>query len=41
MRAITNGIAVVLLGPAVLTTLRRASRRATVTGRVVTDVTAR
>jgi energy-coupling factor transport system substrate-specific component len=37
MRAITNGIAIVLLGPAVLTTLRRASRRATVTGRVLTD----
>jgi energy-coupling factor transport system substrate-specific component len=30
-RAITNTIAIVLLGPAVLTTLRRASRRAVVT----------
>lgn len=36
MRAITNMVAVVVLGPAVLATLRRASRRATVTGRVVT-----
>ncbi len=36
-RAITNAVAVVVLGPAVLTTLRRASRRATVTGRVLTD----
>jgi energy-coupling factor transport system substrate-specific component len=34
-RAITNAVAVVLLGPAILTTLRRASRRATVTGEVV------
>lgn len=33
-RAITNAVAVVLLGPAVLTTLRRAARRATVVGRV-------
>ena len=32
MRAITNAVAVVLLGPAVLVTLRRAARRATVTG---------
>ena len=31
-RAITNSVALVVLGPAVLTTLRRASRRATVTG---------
>ena len=31
-RAITNSIALVVLGPAVLTTLRRAARRATVTG---------
>lgn len=31
-RAITNAVAIVVLGPAVLTTLRRASRRATVTG---------
>lgn len=30
-RAITNAVAVVVLGPAVLTTLRRAARRATVT----------
>ena len=28
VRAITNAVAIVLLGPAVLTTLRRASRRA-------------
>lgn len=33
-RAITTGVAIALLGPAVLTTLRRASRRATVTGTV-------
>jgi energy-coupling factor transport system substrate-specific component len=33
-RAVTNAVAVVLLGPAVLTTLRRAARRATVVGRV-------
>ncbi|WP_244932088.1 ECF transporter S component [Nocardioides sp. W7] len=33
-RAITTAVAVVVLGPAVLTTLRRAARRATVTGRV-------
>lgn len=32
VRAITNAVAIVLLGPAVLTTLRRAARRATVTG---------
>jgi energy-coupling factor transport system substrate-specific component len=31
-RAITNAVAIVLLGPAVLTTLRRASRRVVVTG---------
>ncbi|WP_372727971.1 ECF transporter S component [Nocardioides sp.] len=31
-RAITNTVALVVLGPAVLTTLRRAARRATVTG---------
>ena len=31
-RAITNAVAIVVLGPAVLTTLRRAARRATVTG---------
>ncbi|WP_310962745.1 ECF transporter S component [Nocardioides terrisoli] len=30
-RAVTNAVAIVLLGPAVLTTLRRAARRATVT----------
>jgi len=33
-RAITNSVAIVVLGPAVLTTLRRAARRATVTGTV-------
>ena len=33
-RAITNTVALVVLGPAVLTTLRRAARRATVTGQV-------
>jgi energy-coupling factor transport system substrate-specific component len=33
-RAITNSVAIVVLGPAVLATLRRASRRATVTGSV-------
>jgi energy-coupling factor transport system substrate-specific component len=33
-RAITSGVAVALLGPAVLTTLRRAARRATVVGSV-------
>ena len=31
-RALTNSVAIIVLGPAVLTTLRRASRRATVTG---------
>jgi energy-coupling factor transport system substrate-specific component len=31
-RAITNSVAILVLGPAVLTTLRRAARRATVTG---------
>lgn len=35
-RAITTALGVVLLGPAVLTTLRRAARRATVVGRVET-----
>jgi energy-coupling factor transport system substrate-specific component len=35
IRAITNAVAIVVLGPAILTTLRRASRRATVTGLVV------
>lgn len=34
VRAITNVVAIVVLGPAVLTTLRRAARRATVTGAV-------
>jgi len=34
-RAITTAICLVVLGPAVLTTLRRASRRATVTGAIV------
>ncbi|MEV7428551.1 ECF transporter S component [Nocardioides sp. NPDC092400] len=33
-RAVTNAVAIVLLGPAVLTTLRRAARRATVVGEV-------
>ncbi len=33
-RAITNAVAIVVLGPAVLTTLRRAARRATVVGEV-------
>lgn len=33
-RAITNAAAIVLVGPAVLVTLRRAARRATITGRV-------
>jgi energy-coupling factor transport system substrate-specific component len=33
-RAITNAVAIVVLGPAVLATLRRASRRATVVGTV-------
>ncbi|GAA4681624.1 ECF transporter S component [Nocardioides nanhaiensis] len=33
-RAITTAVAIVLLGPAVLTTLRRAARRAVVVGRV-------
>jgi energy-coupling factor transport system substrate-specific component len=32
MRAITTAVAIVLLGPAILATLRRAARRATVTG---------
>ena len=36
LRAITNAVAIVVLGPAILTTLRRASRRATVTGEVLT-----
>ncbi|ABL82929.1 MULTISPECIES: ECF transporter S component [unclassified Nocardioides] len=39
VRAVTNAVAIVVLGPAVLTTLRRAARRATVTGSVT--VTAR
>jgi energy-coupling factor transport system substrate-specific component len=34
-RALTTAVAVVVLGPAVLTTLRRAARRATVLGSVV------
>ena len=34
MRAITNAVAVVVLGPAVLAVLRRAARRATVVGTV-------
>ncbi|MBS45035.1 MAG: ECF transporter S component [Nocardioides sp.] len=36
-RAITTVIGILLLGPAVLTTLRRASRRAVVTGRVESE----
>ena len=39
-RAITNAVAIAVLGPAVLTTLRRASRRATVTGTVEGSVRA-
>ncbi|MCR6033479.1 ECF transporter S component [Nocardioides sp. zg-579] len=39
IRAVTNVVAIVLLGPAVLTTLRRAARRATVTGTVTGTVT--
>jgi energy-coupling factor transport system substrate-specific component len=35
-RAVTNAVAIMVLGPAVLTTLRRAARRATVTGTVET-----
>lgn len=38
-RALTNAVAIVLLGPAVLTTLRRAARRATVTGTISTPST--
>lgn len=34
-RAITNAVAITVLGPAVMSTLRRASRRATVTGTVL------
>ena len=33
-RAITNAVAIIVVGPAVLTTLRRASRRATVVGQL-------
>ena len=33
-RAISNAVAIVVLGPAVLATLRRAARRATVTAQV-------
>ena len=33
-RAITNAVAIVVVGPAVLVTLRRAARRATVTGTI-------
>jgi energy-coupling factor transport system substrate-specific component len=33
-RAITNAIAIIVVGPAVLTTLRRAAKRATVVGTV-------
>lgn len=38
VRAVTNVVAVLVLGPAVLTTLRRAARRATVTGSVTGPV---
>jgi len=41
MRAITTAVAIVLLGPAILATLRRAARRATVTGQVRESVRAR
>nr|WP_084528103.1 ECF transporter S component [Nocardioides dokdonensis] len=34
LRAVTNTVAIVLLGPSILAVLRRAARRATVTGRV-------
>ena len=34
IRAITNAVAIVVLGPAIMSTLRRAARRATVTGTV-------
>ncbi|MEP9361709.1 ECF transporter S component [Nocardioides sp. CN2-186] len=34
IRAITNAVAIVVLGPAIMSTLRRASKRATVTGSV-------
>jgi energy-coupling factor transport system substrate-specific component len=37
-RAITNAIAIVVLGPAVLATLRRAARRATVLGTTGSDL---
>ena len=33
-RAITNAVAIIVLGPAVLTTLRRAARRVVIVGRV-------
>ena len=33
-RAITNAVAIIVLGPAVLTTLRRAARRVTIVGTV-------
>jgi energy-coupling factor transport system substrate-specific component len=36
-RAVTNAVAIAVLGPSVLATLRRAARRATVVGTVVTD----
>lgn len=39
-RAITTAVAVVVLGPAVLTTLRRAARRATVVGEVASGTSA-
>ncbi len=34
LRAVTNSVAIVLLGPSILAVLRRAARRATVTGQV-------
>jgi energy-coupling factor transport system substrate-specific component len=40
-RAITNAVAIVVVGPAVLTTLRRASKRATVVGTWSSEVTDR
>ncbi|WP_218877119.1 ECF transporter S component [Nocardioides marinisabuli] len=39
LRAVTNTVAIVLLGPSILAVLRRAARRATVTGSVTGSVT--
>lgn len=39
-RAVTTAVAIVLLGPAILTTLRRASRRATISGTLTPAATA-